>query len=110
MIRPVGFSSTGIQVMHDERAHGGTVPWSAIVLDWPSRALYLTCPASCGSVSRYPVGGGGAPGPGQRLFIHLVKRAQAGRTWLQARAIVKTAVRQLEGDGRWQLDTAEEDV
>lgn len=111
MIRPKAFRAAGIDVLHDELGHTGTLQWSDLTLDATTLTLTVPCPVGgCNSVSYWPVGGGGDALAGQRMFIHKLKRAQGGRTWAQALALVKAAVQAREGADRWKLDDASEDT
>lgn len=116
-IRPTAADATGVTVYHDDpgRGHEAVVPWAQITagvrLDGTPDDLVLTLPCTfpgCGSASQHPIGGGAAPREVQRLFVHLTKRAREGRTWNQAKAMVRTRVIRAEGRERWQLEDEDE--
>ena len=107
-IRPVKITDQGIEVVHDERNHGGVVPLAQITFSkTPAgqndvRYINLPCPvAGCDSVSCHPIGGGAAPREVQRLFVHVFERAG------QARAIafdrVKRMANEMDGPGRFKF-------
>lgn len=111
MIRPTGFNPDGtVQVWHDEGGHGGAVAVATLVqpprLDGQPDLTYcaLPCPV-CPSVSFHPaVGDATARDLVQRLFVRRLQARAAGRTWLQARALVRALIQQQDGGlDRWQL-------
>ena len=116
-IRPVALQDNQIRVRHDDigYAHDGTLALDAIGFLTPEgrppdlRFLRLPCPvcqaAGVDSFSVHPVSGG-ADGEGQvqRLFAHKLKAAAPGRTWAQARTLVKALVGQQDGAARFRLD------
>jgi hypothetical protein len=108
-IRPVTFNANGsIDVWHDEANHGGNVPAAGIHwLKLPNgnndlRWMYLPCP-SCDSESMHPASGGADPDQVQRLFARRIRTLAANRTWLQARAILRTLVQNQDGLARFKL-------
>jgi hypothetical protein len=106
-VRPTGTDATGVQVVHDEAGHGGTIPWAEVdFLRGPQGAhqsfLVLDCPvAGCDSQSVHPVSGGADRGGVQEVFArHYLRRAQAlglpVTTLAEARALVRQRARELD--------------
>jgi len=106
-VTPTGTDATGVQVWHDERQHGGTIPWAEVdFLRGPQGAhqsfLVLACPvAGCDSQSVHPVSGGAARDGVQEVFArHYLRRAQAlglpVSTIAEARALVRQRARELD--------------
>jgi hypothetical protein len=107
-VRPIGIVAGGIEVVHDEKGHGGTVPWSDV--DFMKRPdgtghqsfVVLPCPvAGCDSQSVHPVSGGAAKDGVQEVFArHYLRRAQAlglpVTTLAEARALVRQRARELD--------------
>lgn len=133
-IKPVGFTSGGITVIHDEMGHGGVVPFSDLRFvngadGNPNRQyIAIACPvAGCDSVSIHPIGGGAAPVAIQRLFAHILKRAGTNgqlplafadalglpdrdvSTWARAKEKVRFLANRMDGPGRFQIDDVHED-
>ena len=114
MIRPISWTPGGsLTVWHDERGHGGDVPPASLVFArHPSGAvnlqcLRIPCPApGCDSESLHPVtGDGSCRAMVQRVFGRRVMAQAAGRTWLQARTMVRVLIGQQDGSQeRFLLD------
>jgi hypothetical protein len=72
----------------------------------------VTCPV-CGSVSTHPVGGGAQPALVQQMFVEISLRegcpCNAPMALGAARAVAEDHVKhhceEMDGIGRWQLDT-----
>lgn len=108
-IIPVAITAGGVDVLHTERGHGGTVPWADI--DFPKlrdgtphqHLILLPCPvAGCDSASLHPVSGGAAPPEVRELFArYYMRRAAAlgldADTPAKARALVARRADELEG-------------
>lgn len=112
-VRPLSVEADGVRVLHDDPGYGheSVVPFSSLVAptgrDGQADDRFLTVPCAfpgCASVSLHPIGGGSAPRAVQRLFVHMVKRARAGRTWNQAKALVRARIAMAEGAERWLLE------
>jgi hypothetical protein len=114
-VRPVRFEPDGgIEVVHDEAGHGGTVAFADIAFGRnPDGTLnpdfiVLTCPvAGCGAVSVHPVGGGAAPGEVQKLFARTVMRRAAAlgipvaqRNWAGIKGRIRARVQAMDGPER----------
>lgn len=135
-IRPVGFSGTGIEVVHDEFGHGGTVAFGDINFaarvggGVDRRFIVIVCPVlGCNSMSVHPLSGGAAPRVIQRLFAHMLKRlgvATGGTlppaivsalglpdgdvsTWDAVKAKLRILVERMDGTGRFQIADVQED-
>jgi hypothetical protein len=102
-IRPTGYSAQGVEVWHDERGHGGTVPWAEV--DYLKRPdgtghqsyVVLPCPvAGCGSVSTHPVSGGADRDGVRELFAQHYRR-RGGGTIEEARELVRQRAKELDG-------------
>jgi hypothetical protein len=113
-IRPVRFTSTSVDVHHDEGDHSGSVPWADLRFAGGVRFIEIDCPG-CDAVSVHPIGGGSAPAPVQRLFARLlIRRAtalgipEAERTWEGIKPRLRALVEAMDGPGRWRLQTAED--
>ena len=107
-IHPVAFrpAQGEIDVWHDERGHGGTLQIANLAFgdnDTNESLVRVPCPvAGCGSESTHPVGGGSHPRAVQ--VLHLLKQMQAkGRTFAQAKALIKARAEAMDGPGRDQL-------
>lgn len=108
-VRPTGIVAGGVEVWHDERNHGGTVPWADV--DFPKRQdgaaaqhfVVLPCPvAGCGSASLHPVSGGVDRDGVRELFArYYMRRAAAlgldADTIAKARELVRQRARELDG-------------
>jgi hypothetical protein len=115
-VRPVVFNADGsIDVILDEMGHSGTIPAAEVV--WAKNAdgtdnhnlIALECPDGCGSVSIWPVGGGGTPVEGQQMFVHKTQRdgcacgqIAAGRTDAVPESHVRLNCSRMDGPQRWQ--------
>lgn len=123
-IVPTGYSASGLDVWHNEKNHGGALPWSDVDFgrqrDGTAHQSYLVvpCPA-CGkdatgewvSYSLHPVSGG-CDGPTIReLFArYYLRRAAAlglkAATLAEARELVRQRAEELEGRGGAQAARA----
>ena len=109
-IRPTGIVAGGVEVIHDERGHGGTVAWADVAFaqrpdGTPHRAfVVLPCPEpGCDSASIHPVSGGCDRAGVRELFArYLLRRAAALGLEIATIAEAREYVRQLaiELDGR----------
>lgn len=70
--------------------------------------IRLDCPV-CNSQTVHPISGGGAPEEVQKLFIHLLRRRQPGRTWEQAKTLAKVLISNQDGPDRWKSENVQED-
>lgn len=75
-VRPTGDDATGVAVWHDEKEHGGTIPWAGVAYQrgpdgaTDDRFVVLACPEpGCGAVSAHPASGGCDPRAVQALFV-----------------------------------------
>jgi hypothetical protein len=107
-VRPVGIVAGGVDVWHDERQHGGTVPWADV--DFAKRPdgtgnqafIVLPCPvAGCDSQSVHPVSGGASRDGVQEVFArYYMRRAAAlgldAGDITKARALVRQRARELD--------------
>lgn len=108
-VRPTGIVAGGVEVWHDEKAHGGTVPWADV--DFARRPdgtghqsfVVLPCPvAGCDSQSVHPVSGGVDRDGVRELFArYYMRRAAAlgldADTLAKARELVRQRARELDG-------------
>jgi ribosomal protein S27E len=100
LVRAIDPVANTVQVQDTEGGHEATVNFSVLAL--LGNAVRVTCPV-CGATSCSPPGGGADAPWGQRLYAAMLRRAAAGRTWLQARAILRALVMQQEGLARYRL-------
>lgn len=109
-VRPVGIVAGGVEVVHDEFGHGGTVPWAEV--DFAKRsdgsdqrgAIYLPCPVpGCDAASWHPVTGGADRPAVRELFArYFLRRASAlglaeVTTIAEAREYVKARSKEIDG-------------
>lgn len=117
-IRPVKFTSGGaVEVFHDERGHGGVVQLRNVQFGRKPdqtddfRFIELPCPVEgCGSLSVHPAGGGADPERVQELFVRALHRhpRHTSRSLEEARLAVKAMAEEMDGPGRFRLETVEE--
>lgn len=82
-IIPVTQDATGVETYHEERGHGGMVPWAAVrhglqagTRDYDRTVLVLPCPA-CGGETAHPVNEA-SPEIVRAVAAELGKRAPEG--------------------------------
>jgi hypothetical protein len=112
-------------VIHDDArdgGHGGTIDPATVVhttsIDGSPNANFLsiTCPV-CGATSTHPVGGGAQPSQVQQMFARKLLppnpeacpcgNLAAGKPTLLTIAHLKTHADQLDGTGRWVVNTGD---
>src|SRR4051794_1815053 len=115
-VKPVGFHLDGtVDLWHDERQHGGSVALADIPLGLDVTGApdlgtaVLTCPVpGCVWSSWHPPGGGADPEGVQPLHALKLMQAVPGRTWAQARTILRVRILQNgEGLERYRLATVQ---
>jgi hypothetical protein len=124
----VKFNTDGsIEVWHDERSHGGTIPEAGIKFAKKPdgtddlRFIILECPVSgCGGLSVHPASGGVDPERVQKMFAKMYKKypakenlpkyeKDANRTWDEAKVNLKKVIDEMDGPGRFRLEGVAED-
>lgn len=131
-VRPMKVNPDGgVDVWHDEREHGGTIPVNQLSfgpgvgggVDW--RYIQVPCPVEgCGSVSLHPIAGGVDAPRVQFLFARVLKRlgtippgvvTRLGlpsgdvSTWPKARDAVEFLTERMDGPRRFRLKDIKED-
>lgn len=92
-------------VIHDECGTTTALTPASVQYSPQYHAITLTCSAGDGH-TLWPVSGGEDAPTAQRMFTYLIMRLQ-GRTWAQARTIIRAFVAAQDGLGRFVVPVTE---
>jgi hypothetical protein len=105
-VHPTRLDADGsLQALHDECGTLTPLTPAQVQVNVPQRTISLLCSLGDGQ-TLWPVSGGEDAETAQRMFTYAIMRLQ-GRTWAQARNIVRTFVAAQDGLGRFVVPAAE---
>jgi hypothetical protein len=105
-VHPTRLGTDGsVQVLHDECGTMTNLSPASVQYNPQYRVITLTCSAGDGHTV-WPVSGGEDADTAQRMFTYAIMRLQ-GRTWAQARNIIRAFVAAQDGLGRFVVPAQE---
>jgi hypothetical protein len=105
-VHPIQLGADGsLQVLHDECGTITPLTPAQVDVNVPQRTISLKCSRGDGQ-TLWPVSGGEDADMAQRMFTYAIMRLQ-GRTWAQARNIIRAFVAAQDGPGRFVVPAQE---